>query len=73
MPVLCPGIPRKRSAALVFYESPVMSVIEGTDFHPFVVPVCRDGGYFFLRCSLYFFILYCNRLLVMPSCSAARA
>ncbi len=21
-----------------------MSVIEGTGFHPFVVPVCRDGG-----------------------------
>lgn len=25
------------------------------------------------RCRLYFFILYCKRLLVMPSCSAARA
>jgi hypothetical protein len=27
------------------YESPVMSVIEGTGFHPFVVPARRDGGY----------------------------
>jgi|GEM_PF-3495618 len=24
-------------------ESPVMSIIEGTGFHPFVVPMCRDG------------------------------
>jgi hypothetical protein len=28
----------------IFYESPVMSVIEGTGFHPFVVPMYRDGG-----------------------------
>jgi hypothetical protein len=27
------------------FESPVMSVIEGAGFHPFIVPVCRDGGY----------------------------
>jgi hypothetical protein len=26
------------------YESPVMSVIEGTGFHPFVVPARRDAG-----------------------------
>jgi hypothetical protein len=25
------------------YESPVMSVSEGTGFHPFVIPARRDG------------------------------
>jgi hypothetical protein len=29
---------------LLLYESPVTSVIEGTGFHPFVVPGYRDGG-----------------------------
>jgi hypothetical protein len=29
----------------IVHESPVMSVIEGTGFHPLVVPVCRDGAY----------------------------
>jgi|GEM_PF-3806206 len=28
-----------------FYESPVTTVIEGTGFHPLVVPARRDGGY----------------------------
>jgi hypothetical protein len=27
------------------YESPVISVLDGTGFHPFVVPVYRDSGY----------------------------
>jgi hypothetical protein len=31
-----------------------MSVIEGTGFHPFVVPVCRDGGYKFCDQFQYF-------------------
>jgi hypothetical protein len=34
----------KISSSLL-YESPVMSVIEGTGFHPFVVPARRDEGY----------------------------
>jgi hypothetical protein len=31
-------------SVFVLYESPVMSVVEGTGFHPFVVPARRDGG-----------------------------
>jgi hypothetical protein len=31
--------------SFTLYESPVMSVLEGTGFHPFVVPALRDGGY----------------------------